>query len=137
MKFAVFIALTFLGSLGLSAPQYLMGMDAGKGSSLWLEQRKITGKLVYVLGHQSITGKQLERALPKSEYLKIASEMNNWMKENNGRKIGMIGPGCSEAVFFKAKSAQKIICLDALEKQEKVRFSRWFDKTVNTTLGIF
>ncbi len=136
MKWFLLVSMLF-SSGALAAPKFYMGLNAGKGSALWLDQRSVGGKKIQTLGFRSSENKVLERALPASEYQRIASAMQTWMTAKDQRRIAMAGPGCVEAVLFEANSKMKFVCFDRVSKANKVKFSRWYTDTVHTALGIF
>lgn len=132
------LMLLFFYSMGASAsPRYYMGLDAGKGSSLWLDHKVIEGVNVYSIGHKNYRGQSIQRALPKEEYNKLVGEMSNWMKDKDGRRLSLPGAMCNESVYYEAKRNQRFICLDDAHKKDKVRFLKWYDKTVRLALGMF
>lgn len=135
MKWFLLGSLMF-SSVAFAAPKYYMGMNAGRGAALWLDNRTVSGKSIYTLGYVSQEKKSLERAIPASEYKRLSAEMQNWMSEKDQRRIAVAGPGCVEAVLFEANSKMKFVCFDRVRKEDKVKFSRWYTQTVHTAIGM-
>lgn len=114
-----------------------MGLNGGQGAVVWLNERTIGKKVVYILGYKSADKHMMERALPKSEYQKMVGEMKEWMTAKAQRRIAVVGPGCNESVRYEENKKMKYVCFDGVKKPERVKFAQWYTSTVHTALGMF
>ena len=136
MKISIIAVILFCSLQALAAPRYFMSLTGGRGSSLWLDQKISNGRPIYILGHKSFSGHSVETALPKEDYKNLVQEMTTWMKDINGRRLGVPGLGCAESVFFEYSKNRKIICMDNSSERDKAKFVSWYRKTVQAAIGI-
>jgi hypothetical protein len=96
-----FTLMIFLSPLAsFAAPKYSMILSGEKQAGIWLDQRTISKKQVYLLGYQSGSAKSIERAVPKSEYKRLAAELTSWTKKGGQQSLPVAGPACAEPVVF-------------------------------------
>lgn len=103
---------------------------------LWLRQKKIKNTDVHIIGYQSPQKKQLERVMPRKDFLTVVTELQDLAKGIRKQQALNLNPFCQETVFFENNNKAEVLCLDALDLKEKAKLIRWVKKQSDVVVGM-
>lgn len=128
MKYLVFITLLAISNAGFAENLYSITLGYKKNESLWLRQKKINNKEIYIIGYKSPENSQLERALPRKDFANIVTEFQKLTKEFQQRQASNPNPFCQERVPITENNKKSILCLDTVNHKDKLKLIQWVAK---------
>lgn len=112
----------------------ILGSDSHE--ILWLRQKKIKNKEVYIIGYQSPQKRQLERVMPRRDFAAAVKELHDFAKGIRRRQALSPNPFCQESVAIENNNKPEILCLDSVDRKGKEKLVRWVAKQSDLVVGV-
>jgi hypothetical protein len=136
MKYLFFTSILLMSLYSAAETRYAVAMGPANQEVLWLRQKSIHKKEVYVIGYQSAQKRQLERAMPRKDFLMLVKELQGFQKEIR-KQQAFASPFCREQISIENNNKVESLCMESVARTEKQRLIRWVKKQSNIVVGIY
>ncbi|HEY8270131.1 MAG TPA: hypothetical protein VIG33_04535 [Pseudobdellovibrionaceae bacterium] len=136
MKYLIFFSALVLPFCSFAETRYSVALGSDRHEILWLRQRKIQNKEVYLIGYQSPQKRQLEKVMPHQAFSVLVKEIQSFSKSITQEQFRHLNPFCQEKVFIENNNKAKDLCLDFMDQKEKMKLVQWVAKQSNVVIGI-
>lgn len=115
---------------------YSVTLLANGRETVWLANKPINQKTIYVFGYRSPRGHQLEQVVPEKDFSKALLELENLKKDLMKHPGWPANPFCRELTWFKNNKQTVEICLDQIHSKDKSSLLRWIKNFSNLVVGV-
>ncbi|MGZ3771162.1 MAG: hypothetical protein ACXVCP_07650 [Bdellovibrio sp.] len=125
MKFIILISTIFLFSSAFADSQDLITIGSDNHEVLWIEQKAIKNKNIYLMGYRSPDQRQIERVIPSEIYISSIKELQDIKKSFHNKPMLSSYPFCEERIVIQHNKDKELLCLDFFEAKEKKKVIQW------------